>query len=115
MSCEDASAAKQYVRSVIPRQPCILHDKPVLKGVVSHVHLVGPEGATEADVMFATNQIQCVRYRVDVGSTLVGRITAVTNGEIVGHQERRHPTADAVLIGLVQARWISGDGIALRS
>ena len=63
-------------------------DEAILKCIVSDIHFLGAKHQPEADLVLAANQIQRIGNRIDVGSALVGRISAIADGKVGGHMER---------------------------
>src|SRR5208283_3042984 len=85
-----------------------------LECIVSYIHLVRSKNQTDADIVFAPNQIERVGQRVDVRSALVRGKAAISDREVTRHLERRHATAFTVFGRLIQAGGVAGDGVALR-
>ena len=113
MRGKNAQASQHQIGNIVARSESLLDHVTILKGIVPYVHFLGPKYQSEADVVFAANQVQCVRQRVNVGAALVRRVSAVPNRKIARHLKRGEPAADAIVRRLIQARRIAGNAIAL--
>src|SRR5271169_2145981 len=63
--------------------------------------------------MLSANQIEGIGSRVDVRSSLVGRIATIADGVVGRHGKRRHATTNAIIGSLVQAGGVSGNRVTV--
>ncbi len=80
MSRERSHTSQQEVTHIVASgfERADLGNETVLESVITYVHFLGAVGCSEPDVMFAANQVKRVGNGVDIGSTLVGSVSTIS-------------------------------------
>src|SRR5579872_1629154 len=113
VSRECPQASEKQICHVVASRRGVLRDKAILECIVSYIHLLGADDPAETNIVFAANQVERIRDRIDVGAPLVRSVSAISQRHVASHLKRGHSATDAVFIGLVQTRRITGYAIAV--
>src|SRR5208282_3461127 len=68
---ENSHRTQQQIGDVVAARGAKVYDIPVLKRVVSYIHLLGAKHTADPDIVFAADEVDGVANRVDVRPALI--------------------------------------------